>query len=154
MCDYSLENVKSREAVDGEDLVVRRFISGSKGFVSESDPTCAVCCKSGVEVTCQLSGEFWTSLTDRTSRQTTVFTGETPLVFHTLLPWTGGYGYKDGFLTATGRFLSLQDLEEGTRATVTKALPTQILEAAKGEIAFEPEVRVTPIEAHAPALVG
>ena len=51
MCDYSLENYKSRAAVDGEELVVRLFPSGTHGFVSEADPDCAVCCKSGVEMT-------------------------------------------------------------------------------------------------------
>lgn len=156
MCDYSLENVKSRAAVDGEDLVIKRFLSGSKGFASESDPTCAVCCKSGVEMTCEIRGEYTTTKVDNTNPQNTVFAGEIPVVFHTL-PSDGflkTYGYKDGLLTSTGRFLILQSLPEGTRATVTKALPKELTEAARGDTAFEPEIKVTPIEAPAPALVG
>src|SRR5579871_2371351 len=42
MCDYSLMNFPNRLAREGEDLVVRRFQTGSKGFVSlaELHPAC------------------------------------------------------------------------------------------------------------------
>jgi hypothetical protein len=36
-------------------------------------------------------------------------------------------------------------LPKGTRATVTKALPSEITEAVKGDKAFEPEIRVEGI---------
>jgi hypothetical protein len=77
------------------------------------------------------------------------FAGETPVVFHTLL--REGFGYKDGVIMPSGRFLLLQALPNGTRATVTKALPSEITEAVKGEKAFTPETRV-PDLAPAPSV--
>jgi hypothetical protein len=71
------------------------------------------------------------------------FAGETPVVFHTLL--REGFGYKDGVITPSGRFLSLQKLPKGTRATITKALPTEITDAIKTHEAFEPEIRVEAV---------
>jgi hypothetical protein len=37
MCDYSLMCYRNRLAIDGEELVVHRFPSGSKGLASPSD---------------------------------------------------------------------------------------------------------------------
>src|ERR1700736_3170740 len=37
MCDYSLMMVRSRLAVEGEELAAHRFQSGSMGLVSRSD---------------------------------------------------------------------------------------------------------------------
>jgi hypothetical protein len=37
MCDYSLACVSSRDAVEGERLIVHRFPNGVKGFVSEPE---------------------------------------------------------------------------------------------------------------------
>jgi hypothetical protein len=71
------------------------------------------------------------------------FAGETPVVFHTLL--REGFGYKDVVITPGGRFLLLQVLPAGTRATVTKPLPSEITEAIKTGKAFEPELRVEGI---------
>ncbi len=50
MCNYSLESVKSREAVEGERLVTRRFYTGSLGFVSTKQPDVAVCLREGVQL--------------------------------------------------------------------------------------------------------
>jgi hypothetical protein len=157
MCDYSLESYKSRAAENDEDLVVKQFSSGSKGFVSAADPDCAVCCKDSVEMTLHLSGTFQTRSVRRgeldDARDENLF-GEYPVTFHTLvksptLPWGGQHShfYRDGFMLPNGRYLSIQRLTPGTRATVTKALPKEITEAAKGEKAFEPEIRVQEIVA-------
>jgi hypothetical protein len=48
MCNYSLESVDSREAVEGERLVTRRFYTGTMGFVSPDQPNVAVCLREGV----------------------------------------------------------------------------------------------------------
>ena len=37
MCDYSLHGIPNRLAVEGEELVVRRFPTGSKGLASLAD---------------------------------------------------------------------------------------------------------------------
>jgi len=50
MCNYSLESLRSREAVEGERLVTRRFYTGSLGFVSTEQPDVAVCLREGVQL--------------------------------------------------------------------------------------------------------
>ncbi|MFB3905746.1 MAG: hypothetical protein ACE15E_20045 [Acidobacteriota bacterium] len=50
MCNYSLETLKSREAVEGERLVTHRFYTGSLGFVSADQPDVAVCLREGVQL--------------------------------------------------------------------------------------------------------
>lgn len=37
MCDYSLHDIKNRLANEGEELVVNKFHTGSKGLVSAAD---------------------------------------------------------------------------------------------------------------------
>lgn len=48
MCNYSLEVLKSRDAIAGERLETRRFYTGSLGFASAKEPDVAVCIKNGV----------------------------------------------------------------------------------------------------------
>jgi len=170
MCDYSLENYRSRAAVDGEELVVKQFPSGSKGFVEvrpnpldlgsafRGDPTsdCAVCCKDGVEMTLFLKGIVVQTRSLKKGEPDDAFEeklkGEIPVMFHTLVKKPWGYtSYRDGFILPNGRYLCLQRLEPGTRATVTKALPKELTEAAKGEKAFKPEIELEQIEAPSPA---
>ena len=43
MCDYSLQNVKSRAARVGDKLTTRNFGTGTRGFAAPEDPTTAVC---------------------------------------------------------------------------------------------------------------
>ena len=43
MCDYSLENVKTRPAEVGDTLTTREFRSGTRGFASSEDRKVAVC---------------------------------------------------------------------------------------------------------------
>lgn len=153
MCDYSLESVKSRDAVNGEDLVLKRFGFGpSKGFASESAPDCAVCCKSGVEMTLHFAGVLQTRDMSSKLTEAEALTGETPVTFFTLTP-EFGTGYKDGLITPSGRFVILQHIPEGTRVTITKALPAELLEAAKGEIAFKEEILVADLAPAPSALV-
>jgi hypothetical protein len=169
MCDYSLEGYKSRAAVDGEELVVKQFRSGTMGFVEpranrrktdlgaafREDPTsdCAVCCKPGVEMTLHLRGEFQTrdlAKKELWGAKIEKFDGEIPVTFHTLVG-ASQFSHRDGFMLSNGRFMLVQELKPGTRAIVTKALPKEITEAAKGEKAFKPEIELEQIEAPSPA---
>jgi hypothetical protein len=165
MCDYSLEAFNSRAAVDGEDLVINEFPTGCKGFVADSavgkamspekkgiwaSSDCAVCCKPGVEMTLYFEGiaEVFSFEGEGNRRSTYCsfeeFSGETPVVFHTLSKECSVL-YRDGFTVPSGKFLSLRNLRVGTRATVTKALPKELTEAAKGETAFKEEMRVADV---------
>ncbi len=64
MCDYSLNNVKSRPAKVGDKLTTRSFGTGTRGFAASEDANVAVCVLPGTElsfsneVTCQTTGLF------------------------------------------------------------------------------------------------
>src|SRR5262245_28277762 len=50
MCDYSVQNVKSRPASVGDKLTTRNFGTGTRGFAAPEDPTTAVCVLPGTEL--------------------------------------------------------------------------------------------------------
>ena len=50
MCDYSLQNVKSRPAQVGDKLMTRNFGTGTGGFAAPEDLTTAVCLLPGTEL--------------------------------------------------------------------------------------------------------
>lgn len=159
-CDFSLEMYKSRAAEDNEDIVLRRFQSGSKGFVSAADHAappansmemCAVCVKDGVEMDLTLTGVFSTQDLVTLKCENEAFADEVvPVKFHSKDSHGKFIGYRDGVILPSGRFLILQSLMEGTKATVTKALPAEIAAAAKGETAFDPDAsrEFTHVEAY------
>jgi hypothetical protein len=50
MCDYSLQNVSSRPALVGDQLVTRDFRTGTRGFADGEVPSVAVCLLPGTEI--------------------------------------------------------------------------------------------------------
>jgi hypothetical protein len=50
MCDYSLQNVKSRPAKVGDKLTARNFGTGTRGFAASEDASVAVCVLPGTEL--------------------------------------------------------------------------------------------------------
>ena len=50
MCDYSLENVRSRPAKVGDKLTTRDFGTGTRGFAGAEDNAVAVCVLAGTEL--------------------------------------------------------------------------------------------------------
>src|SRR3984893_1520992 len=50
MCDYSLQNVKSRPARVGDQLRTRDFFAGTRGFAAPEDANTAVCVLPGTEL--------------------------------------------------------------------------------------------------------
>jgi hypothetical protein len=50
MCDYSLQNVKSRPAKVGDKLTTRYFGTGTRGFAASEDASIAVCVLPGTEL--------------------------------------------------------------------------------------------------------
>ena len=50
MCDYSLQNVKSRPAQVRDKLMTRNFGTGTGGFAAPEDLTTAVCLLPGTEL--------------------------------------------------------------------------------------------------------
>ena len=50
MCDYSLQNVRSRPAKVGDKLTTRDFGTGTRGFAAAEDDAVAVCVLPGTEL--------------------------------------------------------------------------------------------------------
>ena len=50
MCDYSLQNVSSRPATVGDQLVTHDFHTGTRGFADAEAPRVAVCLLPGTEI--------------------------------------------------------------------------------------------------------
>ena len=50
MCDYSLQNVRSRPAAVGDNLITRNFGTGTRGFAAAEDLNMAVCLMPGTEI--------------------------------------------------------------------------------------------------------
>src|SRR5215470_3937128 len=50
MCDYSLQNVKSRPAAVGDKLVTHNFGTGTRGFAATESLETAVCLLPGTEI--------------------------------------------------------------------------------------------------------
>ena len=50
MCDYSLQNVRSRPARVGDKLTTREFGTGTRGFAAAEDAGVAVCVLPGTEL--------------------------------------------------------------------------------------------------------
>ena len=50
MCDYSLQNVKSRPAAVGDKLVTHNFGTGTRGFAAHESLETAVCLLPGTEI--------------------------------------------------------------------------------------------------------
>jgi len=50
MCDFSLQNVRSRPAKIGDKLVTRDFGTGTRGFAAADDRGLAVCVMPGTEL--------------------------------------------------------------------------------------------------------
>jgi hypothetical protein len=134
MCDYSLQNVKSRPASVGDKLTTRNFGTGTRGFAASEDSTTAVCVLPGTEL---------------------AFSKEIACVSHGLLGWGSKtavhktaifrqinkdipHRHHDALEFPDGETVLLTELCEGQEATVLQlpAIPTTQEEA-------EAQTRVT-----------
>src|SRR5580693_520815 len=96
MCDYSLENVRTRPANVGDTLTTCSFGTGTRGFCAAEDATIAVCLLSGTELAFPeeiaiASRNFWNWKRDR--YKTAIFrqiNTEMPKVHHDALEFPDG----------------------------------------------------------------
>jgi hypothetical protein len=110
MCDYSLELYRSKPARIGEKYVLTRFRSGAVGFASPGDCSTAVCIPYDAEL--RLEG-----IPEALQRELGV--GPDEEVTFTRVD----YGrFQDGFRFANGAETSLQRLNPGITAAVTRSL--------------------------------
>lgn len=128
MCDYSLQNVRSRPAQVGDRLTTRDFGTGTRGFAASEDAGMAVCVMPGTELS---------------------FTGEIACKQMGLFPWRDRLmkhktaifrqinkdrlaAHHDALEFPDGRIVLLTMLCEGQQATVLQ-LPARPKTAAETE---------------------
>ena len=115
MCDYSLQNVKSRPAKVGEKLRTQHFNTGTIGFAAPEDSKTAVCVLPGTELALVQPMRFvWVEV---------VVLNHTTAIFRQVNkdnPRT----HHDALEFPDGRMVLLTDLFEGQEATVLQ-LPAQ-----------------------------
>jgi hypothetical protein len=117
MCDYSLQNVKSRVAKVGEKLKTRHFNTGTIGFAAPEDANTAVCVLPGTELAFTTTIKLgWFGWTARTLKHTTAIfrqvNKDNPRTHHDALEFPDG------------RMVLLTHLFVGQEATVLQ-LPAQ-----------------------------
>jgi hypothetical protein len=117
MCDYSLAGIPNRLAVDGEELVVHRFPTGSLGLASpcpslsrswSTKQTPAVCVPPGARLLLQ-------DIPKHLQQQCGV--GATEEVTFVQLSATP-YQFRDAVRFSKGREILLQELSEGLRVRI------------------------------------
>ena len=140
MCDYSLHGINNRLAVDGEQLVVHRFRTGSIGMAAEADirpeknapkrpwhwifgppqriADCAVCIPPGARLMLR-------DIPMRIQRELGVRAAE-DVVFTQLTAETNTY--RDAVRFSNGSELLLQRLDPGQRVDVVSVSPAETIE--------------------------
>ena len=129
MCDYSLQNVRSRPAKVGDKLVTRDFGTGTRGFAAADELGLAVCVMPGTElafaqdIACLPSGLLgWNKKT--TNHRTAIFRQINKDKMR---------AHHDALEFPDGRIELLTLLSEGQEATVLQ-LPAQPMIAAEADI--------------------
>ncbi len=129
MCDYSLQNVRSRPAKIGDKLTTRDFGTCTRGFSASEDAAVAVCVLPGTELA------FSSAVSLENSRWVVLWRAET--LAHTTAifrqvnkdkPTT----HHDALEFPDGRIVLLTRLCEGQAATVLQ-LPAQPTTAAEAD---------------------
>src|SRR3984893_17830858 len=129
MCDYSLQNVKSRPAKVGEKLRTQLFNLGTRGFASPENVNTAVCVLPGTElafttpVRCYGRGRLLGWKSEVLKHTTAIFrqvNNENPRTHHDALEFPDG------------QIVLLTDLFEQQEATVLQ-LPAQPATAAEAK---------------------
>lgn len=124
MCDYSLQNVRSRPAKVGDRLITRDFGTGTRGFAAQEDPAVAVCVLPGTELAFDRKVEaasYWSfrkSFWDSTAIFRQIHK-DMPLRHHDALEFPDG------------RQVLLTDLCQGQRATVLQLPSAPVTEAER-----------------------
>jgi hypothetical protein len=127
MCDYSLQNVKSRPAKVGEKLRTQLFNLGTRGFASPEDANTAVCVLPGTElafaspVRCCKNGQLLGWNREVLKHTTAIFrqvNKDNPRTHHDALEFPDG------------KFVLLTHVLEGQEATVLQ-LPAQPVTATE-----------------------
>ena len=120
MCDYSLQNVKSRSAKVGDKLTTRNFGTGTVGFAASEDASVAVCVLPGTELS--FAGGVATLPTGPLGWRKSVF-NHTTAIFRQINKERVA-AHHDAVEFPDGRIVLLTVLREGQQATVLQ-LPAE-----------------------------
>jgi len=128
MCDYSLQSVKSRPAKIADNLTVRDFGTGTRGFAASENPGVAVCVLPGTELAFahdvkRSAVRLW-PWHDRVIKHTTA-------VFRQINKEKVA-AHHDALEFPDGQIVLLTSLSEGQQATVLQ-LPTAPRNAVESE---------------------
>ena len=126
MCDYSLQNVKSRPAKVGDKLTTHNFYTGTGGFAAPEDANTAVCVLPGTELA-------FAKPVMRSPR--VLFGWKTNLIAHTTAIFRqvnkdNPRTHHDALEFPDGRMVLLTHVVEGQQATVIQ-LPARPATAAE-----------------------
>jgi hypothetical protein len=128
MCDYSLQNVKSRPAKVGDKLTTSDFGTGTRGFAASEDASVAVCVLPGTElsfareVVCISTGPLGWS-TKEINHATAIFRQ---------INKEKAFAHHDALEFPDGQIVLLTFVREGQRATVLQ-LPAEPKTAVESE---------------------
>lgn len=128
MCDYSLQNVRSRPAQIGDRLTTRDFGTGTRGFAAAEDAGMAVCVMPGTELS--FAGEI-------ACKQTGLFPWRDRIINHRTAIFRQINkdklaAHHDALEFPDGRIVLLTMLCEGQEATVLQ-LPARPKTSAEAE---------------------
>ena len=99
MCDYSLHGVQTRPAKVGDQLTIRDFGTGTRGFAAAEDSSVAVCLRPGTELSFQRNvshgkiGTFFPKKKHEIASQTALFRQinvDCPHIHHDALEFPNG----------------------------------------------------------------
>jgi len=128
MCDYSLQNVSSRPATVGDQLITRDFRTGTRGFADLDTPSVAVCLLPGTEIAfpegLPVARRVFLGWRRKPVRQhTAIFRQINKEILNT---------HHDALEFPDGHVMLLTSVEAGQRATVLQ-LPAQPKTPAEAE---------------------
>jgi len=129
MCDYSLQNVRSRPAKVGDKLTTRDFGTGTRGFAAAEDATVAVCVLPGTELA--FSSEVKVSSYRFMGSWKIQTLGHATAIFRQVNK-NDPFKHHDALEFPDGHIVLLTSLLEGQEATVLQ-LPAQPTTAAEAE---------------------
>ena len=129
MCDYSLQNVRSRPAKVGDKLTTRDFGTGTRGFAAAEDATMAVCVLPGTELA--FSSEATVSSYSFLGSWKMQTLGHATAIFRQVNK-NDPFKHHDALEFPDGHIALLTSLLEGQEATVLQ-LPAQPTTAAEAE---------------------
>jgi len=128
MCDYSLQNVRSRPAKVGDKLITHYFGTGTRGFAAQEDCNLAVCVLPGTELAFAKNVAYtWPGY----FRQKTKTLNHRTAIFRQINK-SHSFTHHDALEFPDGEIITLTQLDEGQEATVLQ-LPAQPTTAAEAE---------------------